>query len=196
MKTVAYAAFWRQLENLNADHEFVDFEVTARSCLNINPEGELLKELYNIIEELRMMTRIYTQQLSVVESFSRQLEIIHEQGIKQAPKKLVDVMLEIKNLLRPRPALYTAEDPLAAPHTQSPTQNGTARVLTNVTPNGEDAATTASSNLEGSTVEFAKRVCRNIALRRKDFEALEESSRSVSDQVCRPISTITKIQVS
>jgi hypothetical protein len=183
MKTVAYGTFWRHLDKLNAtDRQLADFEVTARSYLNINPEGELLKEIHDIIEELRMMSRIYTQQLHVLEDFSRHLENMHQQDEKNAPKKLVDVMLEIKNLLGPKIAPHSAEDPLAAQHNQSPTQNGTARLITNGTPSSEDAAANASSISE-STVEFAKRVCNNITLRRKELQDLEESSIGVSDQV-------------
>jgi hypothetical protein len=190
MKTVAYETFWRHLDKLNATgRKVADFEATARSYLNINPEGELLREVHDIIEELRMMARIYTQQLHVLEDFSRHLENMHQQDEKNAPKKLVDVMLEIKNLLGPRLAPHSAEDPLAAQHNQSPTQNGTTRLITNGVINGvanrEDAAVTASYISE-STVEFAKRVCNNILLRRKELQDLEEHSISVSDQVrCR-----------
>ncbi|KAH6719497.1 hypothetical protein BKA61DRAFT_714014 [Leptodontidium sp. MPI-SDFR-AT-0119] len=183
MKTVAYETFWRHLDKLNAtDRQLADFEVTARSYLNINPEGELLKEVHDIIEELRMMSRIYTQQLHVLEDFSRHLENMHQQDEKNAPKKLVDVMLEIKNLLGPRIAPHSAEDPLAAQHNQSPAQNGTARLITNGTPSSEDAAANASSISE-STVEFAKRVCSNVTLRREQLQDLEESSIGVSDQL-------------
>lgn len=74
MKTVAFETFWRQLNKLSArDHQQQDFEVPARTYLNINPEGELLRETQDIIEELRMMQGIFNQQMHVMEEFSRYL---------------------------------------------------------------------------------------------------------------------------
>ena len=184
MKTVAYETFWRHLDKLNAaGRQLVDFEVTARSYLNINPEGELLKEAHDIIEELRMMARIYTQQLHVLEDFSRHLENIHQQDEKNSPKKLVDVMLEIKNLLGTRNAPHSVEDPLVAQHSQSPIAD--VALIPNGVVGGTDAAMTASSISE-STVEFAKRVCNNVTVRKRELQDLEESAVSVSDQVCYP----------
>jgi hypothetical protein len=75
MKTVAYQGFWQNLKELTlADHQLADSEVTARSYLNINPEGELLREIHDISEELRMMTRVYNDQVQVLEEFFIHLE--------------------------------------------------------------------------------------------------------------------------
>ena len=177
---MAYATFWHHLDRLNAIDRHLDFEATARSYLNINPEGEPLKEAHDIIEELRMMTRIYTQQLNVLEDFSRHLENIHQQDGKKSPIELRDIMLDIKNLLGTINAPHSAEDPLAAQHNHSPTQSGS--VLPYRTLNGNSTGNDASSISE-STVEFAKRVCNNIRLRRVALLELEENSISVSDQV-------------
>jgi hypothetical protein len=75
MKTVAYQGFWQNLKELTlADHQLANYEVTARSYLNINPEGELLREIHDISEELRMMTRVYNDQVQVLEEFFIHLE--------------------------------------------------------------------------------------------------------------------------
>lgn len=50
--------------------------------LRINPEGTLLREAQDIAEELRMMTRIYAQQLSAVDEFRKSLQ----RWNKQRPK--------------------------------------------------------------------------------------------------------------
>jgi len=53
--------------------------------LNINPEGTLLDETQDILEELMMMSRIFTQQIQVVENFKNALEkFAHQQ--KEAEK--------------------------------------------------------------------------------------------------------------
>jgi len=189
MKTVAYETFWRHLDKLNATgRKTADFEATARAYLNINPEGELLREVHDIIEELRMMARIYTQQLHVLEDFSRHLENMHQQDEKNAPKEMVDIMLDIKNLLgQQRNGPHVVEDALAS-HNQSPIPNGTVSLLTNGDANGipdENNAAVAASYISEKTVEFSKRVCNNILLRRKELQNLEEHSTSVSDQVPR-----------
>lgn len=187
---MAYETFWRHMDKLNASDRQLDFEVTARSYLNINPEGELLKEAHDIIEELRMMARIYTQQLDVVEDFSRYLENIHHQDEKKSPVDVRDIMLEIKNILGARDGPHSATDPLNLQHNHSPTnQNGSA--VPNGRLNGNSPASSAAdtSLISENTVEFAKRVCNEIKLRRQALHELEESSTGVSDQVRIPSSS-------
>jgi hypothetical protein len=46
---------------------------TQNHLLNINPEGELLKEVKDIIDELHIMTRIKEQQQAVMESFVKHI---------------------------------------------------------------------------------------------------------------------------
>lgn len=61
MKTTAFKLFWRHLEQLSGQRLKIDPE-KARLYLNINPEGVLLREAHDIIEELKMMSRINMQQ--------------------------------------------------------------------------------------------------------------------------------------
>jgi hypothetical protein len=46
------------------------------TLLNINPEGNLLKETKDILDELHIMTRIKAQQQTVAESFVRHIRHI------------------------------------------------------------------------------------------------------------------------
>lgn len=129
-----------------------------------------------------MMARIYTQQLYVLEDFSRHLENMHQADEKRSPKDLLDVMAEIKNLLGTRSKPHSAEDPIMATQHNHPNE---AVVLNGILP--EDNTARNASSISASTVEFAKRVCNNITLRRKELQNLEENSIAVSDQVRRPL---------
>lgn len=42
--------------------------------LDINPEGTLLKEIKDILDELHMMTKVYSEQQTVVQSFSAHIQ--------------------------------------------------------------------------------------------------------------------------
>jgi hypothetical protein len=46
------------------------------TLLNINPEGNLLKETKDILDELHIMTRIKAQQQMVAESFVKHIRHI------------------------------------------------------------------------------------------------------------------------
>ncbi|RYP76729.1 hypothetical protein DL769_003560 [Monosporascus sp. CRB-8-3] len=48
-------------------------EMTSMAYLNINAEGVLLKEAQGIAEELRIMNKVYTEQLNVVKDFKKHL---------------------------------------------------------------------------------------------------------------------------
>lgn len=61
MKTSSFELFWRHLKNLSSERLKIS-PGTARLYLNINPEGVLLQEAHDIIEELKMMSRINMQQ--------------------------------------------------------------------------------------------------------------------------------------
>ncbi|KAK8071235.1 hypothetical protein PG997_011438 [Apiospora hydei] len=75
LTAVAYDTFWHHtgLNNLNMLPKAI-----GNRYLDINPEGALLKEAQDIAEELKMMKRIYNEQIKVVKDFKRYL--IHSQG--------------------------------------------------------------------------------------------------------------------
>ncbi|KAG4441971.1 hypothetical protein IFR05_002539 [Cadophora sp. M221] len=105
MKCISFESFWRQLHKLSSsDHQQADFEATARKYLNINPEGELLRETHDIIEELRMMSHIFNEQLHVVDQFTNHLKNLREKEEKKetTEMKMLDVMVEVQKLLEKR----------------------------------------------------------------------------------------------
>ncbi|KAL7947725.1 hypothetical protein V8C42DRAFT_315409 [Trichoderma barbatum] len=99
--TSAYSHFWANVslqsssmnkENKQKPHAKkwlkllgIDLENKARNreplkYLNINPEGVLLKESQDIIEELNMMERIYKQQLTVVHELHKHMKSRHDKS--------------------------------------------------------------------------------------------------------------------
>ncbi|KAK7973144.1 hypothetical protein PG988_007278 [Apiospora saccharicola] len=74
MTAVAYDTFWRNTKLYNKN---MLPKTVGTKYLDINPEGALLKEAQDIAEELKMMKRIYNEQLKVVKDFKRHL--IHPQ---------------------------------------------------------------------------------------------------------------------
>jgi hypothetical protein len=72
--TIAYEGFWRNMELRALDPgQYNSRENTGHKYLDINPEGTLLREAQDIAEELRIMLRIYNQQLHVVKDFRKSL---------------------------------------------------------------------------------------------------------------------------
>ena len=183
MKTVAFETFWRHLGDLNAaERGSRDFEETARKHLNINPEGKLLKEVHDIIEELRMMARIYTQQQNVVQRFKEQLHNLHEQERKETLKMQPDdthlnVLVEIKNLLG-----------------QQFKEGGGSGQEVTIPPRDENAIfspgyhvnANVQSPITEDTVLNAQRVAEDIELRKGELRELEESTNAVYEQVRTP----------
>jgi hypothetical protein len=180
MKTVAFETFWRHLTELNkADHSFQNFEEAARKHLNINPEGKLLKEVHDIIEELRMMERIYTQQQNVVQRFKEQLHNLHEQERKETLKMQPDdthlnVLVEIKNLLGQQFREGGNSRQVDVP-----------RDLNNKTifSPGFHVNKNVESTITENTLLNANRVAEDIELRKGELRELEESTSSVYEQV-------------
>jgi hypothetical protein len=66
MQETAFKIFWRHLDDPLQTMGY-------QHVHGISPEAMLLQEEYRIVDELRMMSRIYKQQLSVAEQFSNAL---------------------------------------------------------------------------------------------------------------------------
>lgn len=49
-------------------------DLLIEQLLDINPEGELLKEIKDILDELHMMTKVYSEQQTVVKDFSSYMQ--------------------------------------------------------------------------------------------------------------------------
>ncbi|KAH7399882.1 hypothetical protein BKA64DRAFT_467978 [Cadophora sp. MPI-SDFR-AT-0126] len=200
MKCISFESFWRQLNKLSSsDHQEADFEATARKYLNINPEGELLRETHDIIEELRMMSHIFTEQLHVVEQFTTHLQNLRDKEEKKhtIETKMLDVMVEVRKLLEERfkkeesqadaissrnrvsvPILDSVEDESAgAEHFV------TSPVVQDENAGGNGIAADAGPADPESTVQFAQDVGREISARRAELQKLEQSTVYVSDQL-------------
>lgn len=72
-----------------------EFELEAdkhnlERLLDINPEGELLKEIKGILDELYMMTKIYNEQYNVVKEFSSYMQQLASSSKKAPPKTKID----------------------------------------------------------------------------------------------------------
>jgi hypothetical protein len=80
---------------------------SARTYLDINPEGALLRECEDIVEELHMMGRIFTQQHQVVKDFKKYLDRLngnYEGGEEVAGK------VELKYPRVPKNTLLAAQE--------------------------------------------------------------------------------------
>lgn len=78
MKTIAFETFWNQMRMDSLRDPSQQTENGARAYLNVNPEGVLLRESQDIIEELHMMSRVFSQQLQVVKDLKKALEKLRE----------------------------------------------------------------------------------------------------------------------
>ncbi len=92
--TIAFESFW---SNLNARAMYPEpwgVEDLKQKYLDINPEGMLFRESQDVAEELRIMARIYNQQLTVVKDFRKHLAGlcgVHNQDLSD-PKKLFKLL--------------------------------------------------------------------------------------------------------
>ncbi|KAM3067868.1 hypothetical protein ACMFMG_011353 [Clarireedia jacksonii] len=155
MKTIAFEGFWRHLGKLNGSGAKIDPEM-ERIYLNINPEGELLREAHDIIEELRMMARIFTEQLQVAGRFSKSLEKIN--GQTEPMQESIHVLHAILHELE---------------KANCKTENGHADISLAV-----DTKAIPSDTIHHS-FDFVERV----SSRRKEIEQLEESARDIAEQL-------------
>jgi hypothetical protein len=190
MKTIAFETFWRHLDKLSeADKKFQNLEEVARKYLNINPEGKLLKEVHDIIEELRMMMRIYAQQQTVVQDFKEHLITLHEQERKRSLKMQADdtqlnVLVEIKNLLGEKfrgigDSSSASANPTALSGSKSSLRLDDEPLFSpTYRPNPS-----VHSAITENTILHAKRVTDNIALRKTELQELEGSTVSIYEQV-------------
>jgi len=152
MKTSAYETFWSQmrLDSLKESQT----EKSIRAYLNVNPEGTLLREAQDIVEELRMMSRIFTQQYQVVKDFKKALEKLNEQeDRRQEPEaaKQLRKILEDSGMV---PGGHVGE-----------------------------GLKTQYSRVPKSTILNAVEVLDQILERRNEIEELEEGAKRTSQQV-------------
>ena len=190
------------------DPQKTDIRGKARKYFNINPEGELLREAHDIVDELKMMRRIYEQQLSVIKDFSKHLQEIYDE---QHPPPSDDHLLEGLKRLFAAPGSFNGS-PLS-PNLRNgnvsqnggwqngdiPTQNGSSQeshLATQENANGyhsHNQSTVAEENAKDaiaiygiipkSTVNRAKALIENIEMRREDLQDLQNTTKDISDQL-------------
>lgn len=78
MKTVAFETFWAQMRMDALRDPLAHSDQSVRTYLNVNPEGALLRETQDIVEELHMMSGLFSQQYQVVKDFKKSLEKLNE----------------------------------------------------------------------------------------------------------------------
>jgi hypothetical protein len=112
MKCTAFETFWRHLDKLSVNYQEPEFESTARKYLNINPEGQLLRDAHDILDELRMMGQIFEEQLHISETLSKHLEDLtsKESEKESASDSTTQVLLDIRKLLEERQQTWREPD--------------------------------------------------------------------------------------
>ncbi|KAK8099527.1 uncharacterized protein PG998_012768, partial [Apiospora kogelbergensis] len=161
MTAVAYDTFWHHtsLNNLNLLPKAV-----GDRYLNINPEGALLKEAQDIAEELKMMKRIYNDQLKVLQDFIRHLA--HPQG-RQAEN--TNDVGEIRRLL---------EDLLDSRENR---KQGKKEESGAETPEGKQIC--ATDQIANETLHEAEGVLELVKSRREEIIELEQSALHTCQQL-------------
>ncbi|KAI9646050.1 hypothetical protein NHQ30_005488 [Ciborinia camelliae] len=174
MKTSAFELFWRHIQILSGQRLKIDPE-RARIYLNINPEGVLLREAHDIVEELRMMARIHMQQLQVTQIFSKTLESINGQ---------VEPMHEMTGLL----SLMLQE----LQRNNSSNSNGS------VTGSSSAIDTTqirANKAMIKQTIDRSVDLVDKISKHHNELQQLEYSAREIAEQL-RDLLTLKQQQAS
>jgi hypothetical protein len=131
--------------------------------LNINPEGELLKEVKDIMDELYIMMRIKEQQQSVMESF-------------------------VKHIRRVLTPLARSHRP-TAPHVLAPWDVVRGATLEPNSPYTDDVAHFREEDQRQSakrTLTKADMLLQDVDERIAELRALEQNARNTSVAVCLP----------
>ncbi|PQE10394.1 ankyrin repeat protein [Rutstroemia sp. NJR-2017a WRK4] len=170
MKTIAFEGFWDCLDRLNGSATKKINTKVERMYLNINPEGVLLREAQDIIEELRMMEQIYDQQLTVAGDLSKSLEKLNGQSEPQQETihVLHSILAELKRA-NPSKASDEQKDSCTLP-----------------TPRYIVPATTLHNSFD-----FVDKV----ASRQQELQHLQSSAREVAEQL-RDLLTLKQQQAS
>ncbi|KAH8594211.1 hypothetical protein B0O99DRAFT_687855 [Bisporella sp. PMI_857] len=197
-KTVAFETFWHHLDKMSAsDRQLAGFESIVRSYLNINPEGELLREAHDITEELRMMIRIFTHQLSVMDLFSEHLAALHDKRRKPAPDEALDVLKDIKALLQQQSeGGETASKPTSNGHAikdevqrineiinENATTLSSGAAHSNAISPQESKVPKPPPDIPETTISLSKRVKDHMTSRRSKLQELEEHTIIIAEQL-------------
>ncbi|KAM0318247.1 hypothetical protein ACHAO8_001940 [Botrytis cinerea] len=174
MKTSSFELFWRHLKKLSSQRLKISPK-TARLYLNINPEGVLLQEAHDIIEELKMMSRINMQQLQVTQAFSKALETIN--GQIEPMQEMSDLLGLMLDEMRKKGPWYSNGMPKGG---MSP---------------AEDTSTKFKKFMIKHTIDRSLELVDTISHHHTELHQLEDSAREIADQL-RDLLTLKQQQAS
>ncbi|KAK6605454.1 ankyrin repeat protein [Botrytis cinerea] len=174
MKTSSFELFWRHLKKLSSQRLKISPK-TARLYLNINPEGVLLQEAHDIIEELKMMSRINMQQLQVTQAFSKALETIN--GQIEPMQEMSDLLSLMLDEMRKKGPWYSNGMPKGG---MSP---------------AEDTSTKFKKFMIKHTIDRSLELVDTISHHHTELHQLEDSAREIADQL-RDLLTLKQQQAS
>jgi hypothetical protein len=81
-------------------------EILLEKLLDINPEGELLKEIKDILDELYMMTKVYSEQATVVQDFSAHIQKLGGSKKKVAQRTRNNASQLVKEISRRKAEIH------------------------------------------------------------------------------------------
>jgi hypothetical protein len=174
MKCTAFETFWRHLDKLSVNYQEPEFESTARKYLNINPEGQLLRDAHDILDELRMMGQIFEEQLHISETLSKHLEDLtsKESEKESASDSTTQVLLDIRKLLEERQAGEARSNETVTESTQNSKLGGSQTSLI------------VNRPIPDKTLHRARDLIHEISQRESELQKIEDRTRHVCDQVC------------
>jgi hypothetical protein len=173
MKTIAFEGFWRHLENMHLNNPHLTdidaIEAYSRIYLDVNPEGTLLREAHDIMDELRMMVRIYLQQLRVTKHFSKNLQDLNEQEAPLTSKELLQGLNRNLEAMSSRQTGTTLDSDLHG-----------------IIPHTDKNAAALHRPIPDSTLYKVRNLLEDIEIRLNELQDLEESTKEITDHVTLP----------
>jgi hypothetical protein len=96
-QTIAYDHFWhytRRASEIYKSKDMVETSGMAKALLDINPEGKLVREIKDILDELNIMIQIKKHQERVLSEFMKHANHISEELRNNAGEKIEDKRAE------------------------------------------------------------------------------------------------------
>ncbi|KAH7308289.1 hypothetical protein BKA65DRAFT_442771 [Rhexocercosporidium sp. MPI-PUGE-AT-0058] len=189
MQRVNFETFWRQIDRLSSGKfKTVDSEIQFRRHLSINIEGQLTMEIHSIIEQARMISQIFTDQLQIVETFSEQLHQLHEfeSVVKNLSENAPSIVLNTRTFFEQAPMHTSQVGKEGFPSINSSTIDPTPQMFKQGRPYGTetpDAQSPHVNSIPTSTLRNVANLHRDISQRRREFQTLEERAVLVSTQL-------------
>jgi hypothetical protein len=173
MKTIAFEGFWRHLDNMHLNNPHLTnleaieaIEASARIYFDVNPEGMLLREAHDIMDELRMMARIYLHQLRVTKHFSKNLQDLNEQ---EGPLTSKELLQGVNRNLEDISSRQTGGKLDSDIHT--------------IIPQPDEEAAKLQRPIPGGTLYRVRNLLEDLEIRLTELQDLEESTKEITEHV-------------